>query len=123
MSELKELFKARDGIEPIQCCEFSPGNIWHNAKSNVVLLDGSRLAIGSRDNFVYIYTVNDDASEVTKVGKCSGHSSYITHIDWSKDGQYLRSNSGDYEVLFWNMEDCKQVNSTITCCYNETLSK
>ncbi|KAL4708209.1 hypothetical protein ACJJTC_016868 [Scirpophaga incertulas] len=30
----------------------------------------------------------------------SGHSSYITHLDWSEDSQYIRSNSGDYEVLF-----------------------
>ena len=29
-----------------------------------------------------------------------GHSSYITHIDWSEDGEVLRSNSGDYECLF-----------------------
>lgn len=29
-----------------------------------------------------------------------GHSSFITHLDWSADGQYLRSNSGDYEVLY-----------------------
>lgn len=29
-----------------------------------------------------------------------GHSSFITHIDWSKDSEYLRSNSGDYELLY-----------------------
>ena len=29
-----------------------------------------------------------------------GHSSFVTHIDWSCCGQYLRSNSGDYEVLY-----------------------
>lgn len=29
-----------------------------------------------------------------------GHSSFITHLDWSVDGQNLRSNSGDYELLF-----------------------
>lgn len=29
-----------------------------------------------------------------------GHSSFITHIDWSEDSQYLRSNSGDYELLY-----------------------
>ena len=29
-----------------------------------------------------------------------GHSSFVTHIDWSVDNQYLQSNSGDYEGLF-----------------------
>lgn len=29
-----------------------------------------------------------------------GHSSFITHLDWSADNQLLRSNSGDYELLF-----------------------
>lgn len=28
-----------------------------------------------------------------------GHSSFITHLDWSVDSQYLVSNSGDYEIL------------------------
>lgn len=29
-----------------------------------------------------------------------GHSSFVTHVDWSKDSQYLVTNSGDYEILF-----------------------
>ena len=29
-----------------------------------------------------------------------GHSSFVTHLDWSTDGVYLCSNSGDYEVLY-----------------------
>lgn len=29
-----------------------------------------------------------------------GHSSFITHLDWSKDGKYIMSNSGDYEILY-----------------------
>jgi hypothetical protein len=29
-----------------------------------------------------------------------GHSSFITHLDWSTDSQYIQSNSGDYELLF-----------------------
>lgn len=32
---------------------------------------------------------------------CSqGHSSFITHLDWSKDGNFIMSNSGDYEILY-----------------------
>ncbi|XP_023273951.1 echinoderm microtubule-associated protein-like 3 [Seriola lalandi dorsalis] len=37
-----------------------------------------------------------------------GHSSFITHLDWSKDGKYIMSNSGDYEILYWDIASgCK----------------
>lgn len=29
-----------------------------------------------------------------------GHSSFITHLDWSVNSQFLVSNSGDYEILY-----------------------
>lgn len=29
-----------------------------------------------------------------------GHSSYITHLDWSPDNKFIMSNSGDYEILY-----------------------
>lgn len=34
------------------------------------------------------------------LGFFQGHSSFITHLDWSVDGQFIRSNSGDYAVLY-----------------------
>lgn len=37
--------------------------------------------------------------------KFQGHSSYIKHVDWSSDSQIVRSNSGDYEILY-----CKSQN-------------
>uniref|UniRef100_A0A4W5QTW0 EMAP like 1 n=1 Tax=Hucho hucho TaxID=62062 RepID=A0A4W5QTW0_9TELE len=43
-----------------------------------------------------------------------GHSSFITHLDWSVDSQYLVSNSGDYEILYWIPSVCKQVVSVET---------
>ncbi|BFZ07628.1 hypothetical protein BsWGS_10667 [Bradybaena similaris] len=82
-----------DGNEQIECIQYSP--------------DGSMLAVGSRDNFIYLYSVTEDGKKYTKIGRCSGHSSFITHIDWSADGQYLASNSGDYELLHWNVSSCK----------------
>ncbi|XP_015278194.1 PREDICTED: echinoderm microtubule-associated protein-like 3 [Gekko japonicus] len=33
----------------------------------------------------------------------TGHSSFITHLDWSKDGKFIMSNSGDYEILYWDV--------------------
>ncbi|KAJ7398332.1 hypothetical protein BTVI_126260 [Pitangus sulphuratus] len=43
-----------------------------------------------------------------------GHSSFITHLDWSVNSQYLVSNSGDYEILYWIPSACKQVVSVET---------
>uniref|UniRef100_A0A8C5HJE4 HELP domain-containing protein n=1 Tax=Gouania willdenowi TaxID=441366 RepID=A0A8C5HJE4_GOUWI len=62
--------------------------------------DGNFLAIGSHDNYIYIYAVGENGRKYSRVGKCSGHSSFITHLDWSTDSQYLVSNSGDYEILY-----------------------
>ncbi|XP_011697899.1 PREDICTED: echinoderm microtubule-associated protein-like 2 isoform X6 [Wasmannia auropunctata] len=103
-SETRELYTHHsDGSEPMQVVQFSP--------------DGSLLALGSRDNYIYIYQVNEDATKYSRVGRCmpkrirrhGGHSSFITHLDWSVDGQYLRSNSGDYELLYWNPGVCRQI--------------
>ncbi|XP_018393787.1 PREDICTED: echinoderm microtubule-associated protein-like 2 isoform X1 [Cyphomyrmex costatus] len=103
-SETRELYTHHsDGSEPIQVVQFSP--------------DGSLLALGSRDNYIYIYQVNEVATKYSRVGRCmpkrirrhGGHSSFITHLDWSVDGQYLRSNSGDYELLYWNPGVCRQI--------------
>ncbi|XP_029171100.1 echinoderm microtubule-associated protein-like 2 isoform X6 [Nylanderia fulva] len=103
-SETRELYTHHsDGSEPIQVVQFSP--------------DGTLLALGSRDNYIYIYQVNESAIKYGRVGRCmpkrirrhGGHSSFITHLDWSVDGQYLRSNSGDYELLYWNPGVCRQI--------------
>lgn len=83
-----------DGKEQQECIQYSP--------------DGKMLAVGNRDNFIYVYEVSDDGRKYHKVGRCSGHSSYLKHIDWSANGEYIRSNSGDYEVLYWHSKTCKQ---------------
>ena len=67
--------------------------------------DGSKLAVGSHDDKVRVYDVTDNFS---LIGTCSGHSSYILSLDWSADGSYIRTNSGDYELLFWQIPSCDQ---------------
>lgn len=62
--------------------------------------DGSKLAVGSHDNNIYIY----DSSDYTLLGKLTAHNSYITNLDWSQDGSYIRSNCGAYELLFFLTE-------------------
>ncbi|XP_037335269.2 echinoderm microtubule-associated protein-like 3 [Pungitius pungitius] len=78
-----------DGNEQLSVMRYSP--------------DGSFLAVGSHDNFIYIYNVTESGRRYTRFGKCNGHSSFITHLDWSKDGKYIMSNSGDYEILYWDI--------------------
>uniref|UniRef100_A0A4W5MRN7 EMAP like 3 n=1 Tax=Hucho hucho TaxID=62062 RepID=A0A4W5MRN7_9TELE len=78
-----------DGNEQLSVMRYSP--------------DGSFLAVGSHDNFIYIYNVTESGRRYSRYGKCNGHSSFITHLDWSKDGKYIMSNSGDYEILYWDI--------------------
>ncbi|NWZ60535.1 EMAL3 protein, partial [Haliaeetus albicilla] len=103
-----------DGNEQLSVVRFSPGeplspSPWrgcgrvpvHNFLP--VPADGSFLAIGSHDNFIYIYSVTEGGRKYTRFGRCMGHSSFITHLDWSKDGRFVMSNSGDYEILYWDV--------------------
>uniref|UniRef100_G3TSZ3 EMAP like 2 n=1 Tax=Loxodonta africana TaxID=9785 RepID=G3TSZ3_LOXAF len=86
-----------DGNEQISVVSFSP--------------DGAYLAVGSHDNLVYVYTVDQGGRKVSRLGKCSGHSSFITHLDWAQDSSCFVTNSGDYEILYWDSATCKQITS------------
>ena len=68
--------------------------------------DNTKLAVGSHDNMIYIYTCTLDTSDnleykflMRPLLKISGHSSYITHIDWSLDSMLIQSTCGAYELL------------------------
>ncbi|XP_062851987.1 echinoderm microtubule-associated protein-like 4 isoform X2 [Trichomycterus rosablanca] len=79
-------------------------------------VDGTLLAVGSHDNFIYLYTVSDKGRKYSRYGKCSGHSSYITHLDWSPDNKFIMSNSGDYEILYWDIPNgCKLIRNRSEC--------
>ncbi|KAG8183584.1 hypothetical protein JTE90_025141 [Oedothorax gibbosus] len=86
-----------DGNEAIDCIKYSP--------------DGRFLAVGSHDNFIYVYQVDDEYKKYNRIGRCIGHSSFITHLDWSDDSTYIQTNSGDYELLYWNAGVCRQVSN------------
>ncbi|XP_047378947.1 echinoderm microtubule-associated protein-like 4 isoform X3 [Sciurus carolinensis] len=89
-------------------------------------VDGTLLAVGSHDNFIYLYVVSENGRKYSRYGKCTGHSSYITHLDWSPDNKHIMSNSGDYEILYWdiangcklirNRSDCKDIDWTTYTC-------
>ncbi|XP_037127993.1 echinoderm microtubule-associated protein-like 4 isoform X2 [Syngnathus acus] len=79
-------------------------------------VDGALLAVGSHDNFIYIYSVAEQGRKYSRYGKCSGHSSYITHLDWSPDNNFIMSNSGDYEILYWEVPNgCKYIRNRSEC--------
>lgn len=61
--------------------------------------------MGSHDNNIYVYSVNDNYK---LLGKCSKHNSFITSVDWSQDGKWIRSVCGGYELLFFDGETCQQ---------------
>jgi len=62
------------------------------------------LAAGSHDNSVYVYEIDDDG-KYKLYKQFSKHSSYVQALDWSADSSFLRSASGDYEKLYFNITD------------------
>jgi len=95
-SATREVFGVyQDGGEPVHSVRFSP--------------DGTLLALGSRDNAVYTYQVKDNYRKYSRIGRCLGHTAHITQLDWSKDSQYIRSNSADHEVMFWSAAVCRAI--------------
>ena len=65
------------------------------------------LAVGSHDNNLYVYNVSDDGA-YSLYKTFSKHTSYITALDWASDSSYVRTISGDYEKLYFNIADKTQ---------------
>jgi WD40 repeat protein len=76
--------------------------------------DNRKLAVSSHDNRIYVIDVGgafgaDQYHAGNKMAVCHGHSSYISHIDFSQDSRFLQSTSGDYELLFWDTNSIETV--------------
>jgi len=71
--------------------------------------NNTKLAIGSHDNAIYIMSYPD--LKYNKRSKLKKHSSFITHLDWSRDSSFLHSTCGAYEILFWDTLSMKQMTS------------
>ncbi|XP_077998925.1 echinoderm microtubule-associated protein-like 2 isoform X1 [Glandiceps talaboti] len=82
------------GHEQLDSIKFSP--------------DGSILVMGSHDHNIYLYSVLDDGQVYRKIGVLRGHDNFITHIDWAKDSCYLQSVSGNYDLLYWDINSLKR---------------
>lgn len=69
------------------------------------------LAVGSHDNYIDIYTTSltyptlqdPPTCNLQQVRRMKGHSSYLTHLDWSLDNTLIRSTCGAYELLYWTL--------------------
>ena len=94
----------QDCLEEISDIKFSP--------------DGKLLGVASHDNFIDVYAVGDEPAARDGEGsyvlqaRCEGHTSYITHFDWSADSKVLQSNCGAYEIIYWRASDGKPLRST-----------
>ena len=66
--------------------------------------DGKYLGIGSHDKTVYLYETKGYKKEI----KLTGHSSYISCLDWAQDSSFIRTVCGAYELLFFNVGSKKR---------------
>ena len=71
---------------------------------------GTQLAIGTKENTIYLCTDTSALPDTFEAVELTGHSSHITHLDFvqsgtTDQGTVIRSNSADHEVLFWNDSD------------------
>uniref|UniRef100_A0A7S3VHN2 PLAT domain-containing protein n=1 Tax=Dunaliella tertiolecta TaxID=3047 RepID=A0A7S3VHN2_DUNTE len=68
--------------------------------------DGTKLAAGSHDCDIDIFDVTRGYA---RLARCTGHSSYINHVDWSVDSRIIQSTCGAYELLYFDASTGKQV--------------
>jgi microtubule-associated protein-like 6 len=68
--------------------------------------DGSTLAVGSRDNSIYLYSVSQQFKRKAKFSK---HNAGINQFDFTSDGCTLQSCCSAYEILFSNTAKGSQI--------------
>ena len=78
---------------------------------------GKQMAVGAHDQRIYMYNTTGP-KKFRKVKPMLKHSSAITHIDWSEDGQNIQSNCQAYEILFWDAQSKLQMPSGASALKN-----
>ena len=86
--DLSVLHEARDSATPITLVCFSP--------------EGETLAVACEDGPVYLYAVQD---EYELIGRCVRHTTAVKHLDFSIDGEWIRTNSLSKDIGFFNADD------------------
>lgn len=82
-ADLKPVSEFKEAKAAISCIRFSP--------------DGTTLAVGARDNSVYLYSVTQQFKRKAKFSK---HNAGILFFDFTVDGKYLQTCCSGYEILF-----------------------
>lgn len=59
--------------------------------------DGARLAVASNDCKIYVYASKDGYSKLSTI---ASHQSFVTHVDFSVDGNYVQSADGARAMMF-----------------------
>ena len=89
---------------------FEPDHTRHERVADLKFSpDGRWIAVGNADNFIDVYEAPQggkaEGAKFRKVAELRGHSSFVTHIDWSTDSRSLQSNCGAHELLYWQLWD------------------
>lgn len=78
----KKISKSERKNQPVSIVKYSP--------------DGRFLAVGGVDSMIFVY----DGKKYNRLKRLIGHTSRVTHIDWSSDSEIIQSNSTSYELLY-----------------------
>jgi hypothetical protein len=54
-----------------------------------------------------IYQIDPETHEYTIIASDNRYHSWVKSIDWSTDSSAVRTSTGDYEVLYYNVTDKK----------------
>ena len=86
--DLSLIHEARDSQSPITLVSYSP--------------EGETLAVACEEGAIFLYAVQD---EYELIGRCVRHTTPVYHLDFSIDGEWIRSNSLAKEIGFFNADD------------------
>jgi WD40 repeat protein len=93
LRSLVEVTFRRDSKEDISDIKFSPNDEY--------------LASGSHDNIICVYNCrfNENSCIIRPLHKLRGHTSFVTHLDWSLDSKIIQSTCASYELLYWDVQN------------------
>lgn len=86
--DMAVIHEARDSSAAICLTKYSP--------------EGETLAVGAEDGAIYLYAVLD---EFELIGRCVRHTTPVTELDFSADGEWVRTNSEEKDIQFFNADD------------------
>ena len=64
---------------------------------------GEYLAVGSHDKKIHVFKFEkEEYEDHVLISECVGHKTMVKYLDWSSNSLYMRSNSEDLQLLYWN---------------------